>query len=727
MPFIIPPKHFIDGDVIGFDTEGTGLDLWHGDKPFGFSFANMNLDTAYFEFDVDPYTREPIIEADSLGKIQRLLEDPKIKKVVHNRKYDRRAMQLGYGIDIKGPLADTMIKAFVCNTREPALGAKQLGDRYCGIDTTDQQNLKKMVNSLRRTGKKHGWNIRNDEQPQPNGPPKIKAQTGADYWVPGTMARCYSHLMKPAQIEPALTVCKEYAVKDVERCILLDAFYENILDENDVRHVYEQIEMELWEVIYEMETRGPMVDCDLLGRQMEDCVRIMNEIIPRIEAVTWPGFRPKTDEHVRTLFYQLIGFPVDRMTKGGKHGDKKKPAVDKYVILAHLDEPIVRDLAIWKANHTAFTTFYSKYRRLAVPDMFSGGMALHCDYRQVGGSQGDESKGGVATGRLSSSNPNLQNVMTPENTSAVHPLHVRPAFIPRPGYCWLCIDYEGMEVRMFAAVSHEPTMMKAIHEGRSIHDEMTNSVWGGPYNEDGIKQAIRVLSLDGTGQPSDEVYTLWAEWGITHDDIPKLSYGNAREFTIDWLKRFNWDVVRAEQSVRRKNIKTAIKTLTFLRIYGGGAAKAALVLKCTEEEAARVLHLYDTRFPRVREYSEELISEAKANGYIRSQWGRRLEINPEKPYQAVNYMIQGSSADLMKVSLVRIHRWLKSTGVNAFLLLTIHDEIVTEVGHEELTKKFIQEECRLMSDTQGVLPIEMTVEPKVVLQNWSIKHKVNWN
>jgi DNA polymerase I-like protein with 3'-5' exonuclease and polymerase domains len=741
--FINKPKHFIDGKRIAFDTETTGLDLWHNDKPFAFSFTNEALEDAYFEFDVNPLTREPIIQPNVLNKIARLLEDPAITKVCHNRKFDERAMDRGYGIKLLGPRADTMIKAFVCNTREPTLGLKFLGDKYCAISKQDQQDLKKAVVSMRRRGAKVGWNIKFDIVKQPDGTIKKKAQTAADYWLPGTIARCYPVMLKPLEDRDLYAgLCGLYAVGDTQRTMLLDMMYEPILDELHVRHIYEDMELALYPVIYDMETRGPCTDTAVLDRQMHDSKAVMDEIYPRLAAVAGEGFRPSAADDVRRLFYEVLEFPIKKWTKGGKEtvkdrktGEiraktqaeidaKKQPAVDKFVILDHIDDPVVRDLAIWKGNNTAYTGFFSKFRRQSIPDTFGGQTALHCEYRQVGGDQKGD-RGGVATGRLSSANPNLQNVMTPENTMAVHPLHVRPAFIPRPGMCWLCIDYEGMEVFVYAIVSGEPTMMTAINAGRSIHDEMTNTVWGGKDNEEALKQAIRALSLDGTGMHTSEgVDTFWREFGITDKNVLTLTLPRKYQLADIWLSRYDYDQVRAQAGVGRKNSKTTIKSLTFLKIYCGGAEKATLLLKCPIDEAQRTLDLYDTKFPRINEYNYELIAEAKANGFITSQWGRRLEINPDKPYQAVNYMIQGSSADLMKMSLIRLDKWYKESGFNAYLLLTIHDEIVTELSYAELTKPFIREACRIMCDTQGVFPIPMKVEAKVVTDNWSIKRKV---
>lgn len=703
-------RHFLRGKKWAFDCETTGLFPWMGDKPFAFSFCNEFMETWYYEFQVDPFTREPIVEQNIIDMIGEGLEDEKITTVMHNGPFDRRMMDLHHGIKVQGKIEETMVKAFNCNTLEPRLALKPLGKKYAELDDDDQGLLHKSTVKVRNRAKKLGWKLAFNDQVQAHGPPKRKAAVAADYWMCRTMTQLHPEKV-PAEWG---TYCEIYATRDAERTFLLDAFYDQLIEEYELQEIM-QIEMDLMPVIYSMVTRGVSTDRALLKKQMGEAVAEMDRIYPRIRAATWEGFRPKRDEDVRNFFYGTLGFPIAKMTKGGKYGDKKKPAVDKFVILAHIDNPAVKDIAVWKANSTAFTTFFAKFDKLSVPDRFGGETALHCEYRQVG----------PATGRLSSATPNLQNVMTPENTMAVHPIHVRPAFKPRPGYCWLCTDYEGMEIRMFAAISQEPFMMQTIYQGRSIHDEMTNRIWGGKGNEEALKQAVRVLSLDGTGMhTSKEVDAVWNEWGLKDEDIPKMTVRDQYALADNWLARYNYDQVKAQSAINRKNSKTTIKSLSFLRIYGGGAAKASLLLKSTIDEAQRILDLYDQLFPDVQAYFNYIMEVGRSQGYITSMWGRRLAIAPKWKYRACNYMIQGSSADLMKRSMVRIHQWLRSNHIDAFVLMTIHDEIVVEVARSQLTKPFIRQICHLMSDTEGHLPIEMTVEPKVVTENWSVKHKV---
>lgn len=732
-------KHFISGNLIAFDTETSGVDVWVGDTPFAFSFANQQGETAYFEFLVDPKTRKPILDRQArsdLDAIGALLEDGSITKVMHNAKFDCRMMELGYNIVVAGPggpirnggtFHDTLIMAHNANTLELSLGLKQLGKKYCDISTEDQSGLKKAVQALRRFAEKEwGWNVKYEYPRRPDGLGKRKAVVAADYWIPNTIKQLKGFTGKITKYEGSEILCRQYAVLDAVRTMQLFTLYSDVIEEYGTHEIL-KLEMDLWPVIYRMEGTGVNVDKQLLQKQMAEAKVMMDEIYPRIEQMTWKGFRPKAPADTGKLFYEILNLPITKWTKGGKQGLKKKPAVDKFVIKENVHIPIIRDLAVWQSNYVAYTTFFSKFNELAIADpCHPGRTALHADYRQVGGDNSGD-RGGVATGRVSSSRPNMQNVMTPENTMAVHPMHVRPAFIPRPGYVWLCTDYAGMEVYMFAAISEEPFMIKAIKEGRSIHEEMTDLIWGGENNEEGVKQMVRALSLDGTGMHSSpKVDVLWKQWGINDSNIAALTEDDQMHLARQYLASQGWSQVKAQKSVDRNNAKTTIKSLTFLKLYGGGPNKAKLLLQCEYDEAKRILDRYDTLFPGVKAKFDELMNQGRSQGYITSAWGRRLSIDREWAYRACNYMVQGSSADCMKRGMVRIDEFLRRHRLDAHVLMTIHDEIVVEVRKELLSCWFIKNICRIMCDTEGHIPIQMAVEPKVVTENWSIKHKVKY-
>lgn len=706
-------KHFIDtpDNVIYFDTETNGLQLWHGDKPFAFSFANRRMETAYFEFDVDPFTRKPIPQPRVLAKIKRLLEDPTIKKVGHNIKFDVRAMEEGYDIHTFGPVEDTMFKAHACNSLEMTYELKVLCNKYGIMGREDQDRLKEVVKRLRRKVEKLNWKICYSYKPQPHGTPKRKAETAADYWIPRTAFR---RGLKDIVTPEEAALCEHYAVKDALRTCILDCFYEQKMDELGARDAYQNIEVALWPIIYDMESRGVDVDPILIDEQIGEAVRKIDAVLPELEKMAWKGFNPNSGQQVREWIIDFLGIEVNKYTKPTKNHPFGQPSIGREWMQENLDRKEVYTLARYRTGLKAFGSFFARYKGYMIDDRISPGeKSLHANFQQVG----------PATGRLSCRDPNLQNVMDPTVSFSIDPMHVRNVFRPRPGYQWLCVDYSNMEVRVFAAVSGEPNMLQWIREGRDIHSGVANRIWGGGGNPLGIKQAIRALQLDGTGVgTSEKVTSLWKDWGIT--DPLKLSDRDRWKICDEWLATFNYEIVAAQDSLGRRYARNIGKMITFLKVYGGGMPGARRLLKLPDDEIREILSEYDRNHPRIREYSQELIEDARAEGCIRTLWGRRLAIDPWFAYRAVNYMVQGSSADLMKTSMIKVNRFFRENGLDAHIVLTVHDELISEARRCEMTLDFVQEVCRLMSDSDGRIIIPMPVEPKLVSVDWSKKRSI---
>jgi len=697
--------HFISGKRIWWDTETTGLGLWKGDAPFAWSFCNEEGETAYFEWDVDPFTRRVIPVPEELEQIRALLEDPEIEKEGHNVKFDVRAAG-NHGIKVRGRIGETMHKAHNCNSREINYKLKHLGDKYGGIDQSDQTALHKCVVRLRRKAAKLGWKIAFDEIPQMYGPPKRKAAVAADYWIPRMMYRLHPELVLPEEA----SLCEEYAIKDAYRTMLLGLFYEGLIEEYEVREVYE-MEQRLWHVVWKMEQRGVRVDPVAIKAEMQKEMIRGAEMFKELEERAWPGFNPASHWDVRRLAIEVLGLnPV--VPEG-----KKLASVGAEFLEKNLSDPTIHLIAKYRASAKAFGAFFSKFNRSMVPDpLCPGGYAIHGNFRQTA----------ARTARLSCSDPNLQTVTEPDKTKALVPVYSRHVFQPRPGYAWLCADYSNMEVRVFAEVAQEPVMLEAIHRGENIHTLVANRIWGGVGNPLAINAAIRALCLHGLTTPIPEVLEVWKRYGVINPR--KLTPEDRHRIAEQWLEEFYWDTVKAEYSLGGAEYSRTIgKMVTFLKIYGGGLRSARKLLKdenrqpLPDEELLDILAGYDTGFVRLAEFSQEIIDIARKDGYIKTLWGRRLSIDPEKAYKAVNYLVQGSSADLLKSRMIATDDFLTDAGLDAYLLLSIHDELVFEISRKILTKPLLQDLCLIMEDTDGHMSINMPVEPKIVWHDWGHK------
>jgi len=232
---------------------------------------------------------------------------------------------------------------------------------------------------------------------------------------------------------------------------------------------------------------------------------------------------------------------------------------------------------------------------------------------------------GTKTGRFSCSRPNLQNVPKPDEYGDEEKvlLMAREAFIPRPGYCLCFIDYDQVELRMGAHFADEAHMIADIWDGKDLHDETAKRLFG-----------------------------------VTKD-------------SPDW-------------SLRRRQSKT----LNFAVFYGIGPVKFAdQLLKMTgkvvsEEEARAMIKAYKEIYPGIAQLFTDVDIQVQRFGYVQNFYGRVMAVEKRKAYKGVNYTIQSSSADLMKLKMVECNEFLRDK--KSRLLLTVHDELIFELHKTEL-------------------------------------------
>jgi DNA polymerase I-like protein with 3'-5' exonuclease and polymerase domains len=270
-------------------------------------------------------------------------------------------------------------------------------------------------------------------------------------------------------------------------------------------------------------------------------------------------------------------------------------------------------------------------------------------------------------------------------------------------------------------VSGESTLLEAIDNGDDIHTATANRVWGGE-SDASIRAAVHSLELDGTGNlDTPEVAKMWKHYGVTNSNLKKMDERNKVQIAEDWMNGFGWDIVVAEKSIGKKIWRTRSKSVTFCKIFGGGVKAAKEWMQCTEEEARAFLHEYDVMMPGIKAYIRELSNQARRDGQIVNRYGRILQVDPDKPYKAVNYMVQGSAADLMKRAMVKTARYLKETGLDWHLVLTIHDELVFEALKAHARRSVLRNIKALMEDHEGAFSVPTPVDIERVTVSWDQK------
>jgi len=378
-------------------------------------------------------------------------------------------------------------------------------------------------------------------------------------------------------------------------------------------HLYREIELPLTQVLAAMEDVGVRIDTYRMGE-------ITARLRDRVEELEAKAYELAGEEFVlgspvqlgRVLFEQL-GLTPGRKGKTGYSTDTK-------VLRAiRAEHPIVEVIEEWREYTKLLNTYLGP-----LPDMIGADGRLHTTFNQAVAS----------TGRLSTSNPNLQAI--PIRTELGR--EIRSAFVAEPGMRLLSADYSQIELRILAHVSGEPKLREAFARGDDIH----------------TATAAEVLGKD----PAT----------LTHHD------------------------------------RSVAKMINFGIVYGISSYGLSENLEIPREQAQQYIDAYLARFPHVQDFIERTIQQATEDGYVTSLLGRRRSVQEIRASNrqtrgfgeriAVNFVMQGSNADIIKVAMVRIARRLRDEGRAARLVLQVHDELLLEVPDVELTgvRELVREE-----------------------------------
>jgi DNA polymerase I len=378
------------------------------------------------------------------------------------------------------------------------------------------------------------------------------------------------------------------------------------LEERNLTSLYRNIELPLSAVLAQMEETGVKIDTYRMGE-------ITARLAERVEELESLAYEHAGGEFVigspqqlgRVLFEQL-GLQSGRKGKTGYSTDAK---VLRAIRDAHPIVPVVEE---WREYSKLLNTYLGP-----LPSMISETDGrLHTTINQTV----------AATGRLSTSDPNLQAI--PVRTELGR--EIRSAFIAEEGSRLLSADYSQIELRILAHVSGEPKLREAFARGEDIH----------------TATAAEVLSVDPA----------------------KLTSGQ----------------------------RSIAKMINFGIVYGISAYGLSENLEIPRDEAQAYIDAYLARFPHVQDFIARTIEQAKVDGYVTSLLGRRRPVNEIRAMNrqtrgfgervAVNFVMQGSNADIIKVAMIRIARRLREEGRGARLVLQVHDELLLEVPEVEVSK-----------------------------------------
>ncbi|HEX9153039.1 MAG TPA: DNA polymerase I, partial [Flavobacterium sp.] len=403
---------------------------------------------------------------------------------------------------------------------------------------------------------------------------------------------------------------KEYAVEDTDVTLQLKEIFTVELDKTGTKKLFEEIEIPLVKVLADMEKEGIRVDTDFLkslSKTLDDDIKILEASIYETAGEKFNLASPKQLGDV--LFDKLkIGGLKQKKTKTGQYATGEE-------ILSYLatDYPVVKDILDWRQLIKLQNTYVD-----ALPNQVDKiTYRIHTDYMQTV----------AATGRLSSNNPNLQNI--PIRTERGR--QIRKAFVARDeNHTIVSADYSQIELRIIAALSGEENMIKAFQNHEDIHRSTASKVFNVPLEEVTREQRSHAKTVN---------------FGIIYG---VSAFGLSNQTSLS----------RSESAAL---IEAYYKTYPRLKTY------------IQEQiEYARENGFVQTILGR-RRYLKDINS---ANAVVRGASERN----------AVNAPIQGSAADIIKIAMINIHKKLTSENWKSKMLLQVHDELVFDVHNSELEK-----------------------------------------
>lgn len=404
--------------------------------------------------------------------------------------------------------------------------------------------------------------------------------------------------------------------------------YRQMLAEDKIESLYEDIEKPLAAVLFEMEREGVKLSLDVLNELSERYEEIIAEYKKKIFEKCGCEFNLNSPAQLGDVLYNKLGLTAVKKKTG-----KYSTSAD---VLEKLkgDNPVIDDILKYRMYQKLRSTYLEGYRPLIDKD----NPIVHTTYNQTI----------TSTGRLSSTNPNLQNIPIRENEGR----ELRKLFVPREGNVFVDADYSQIELRLLAHFSGCKELIKAYNDGVDIHSVTASQVFGVKLEE------------------------------VT----PKM---------------------------RRE-----AKAVNFGIIYGISDFGLSKNLDIPLQTARGYIEKYFETYSAVKEYMNSNVEFAKKHGYVSTLTGRKRiipEINSPNfnlrlfgERAAMNMPLQGSSADIIKIAMLNVSKALKKAGLNAKLILQVHDELVIDAPEEE--KEIAAEILKCEMENAVKLNVPLTVE-----------------
>ena len=421
-----------------------------------------------------------------------------------------------------------------------------------------------------------------------------------------------------------------YCAADSEIVLRLHDAFRPELEDHQLVRLLETIEMPLMPVLVDMESRGVCIDLTRLGEISRAFAGELTALERAIYHAAGTDFNINSTPQLRHVLFEKHQLPILKKTKTG-------PSTDYEVLeqLAAMGHEVPRLLIEYRELSKLKSTYVDALPGFIHPQTGR----IHTSFNQTG----------AATGRLSSSDPNLQNipVRTPRGEA------IRRAFVAPPGAMLLTADYSQIELRLLAHLSRDPAFVQAFEQGGDIHRQTAALIFDVAQDQVTADMRARAKTINFATIYGQGAFALARQLGITQDD--------AKRFIEQYFTRFAGVRAWLDRTVAEARERGYVETLFGRRRY---------------------------------------IPELKDRNYNIRAFGERT---------ATNSPLQGSAADLIKIAMIRIAGALKEQGLGSRMILQVHDELVVEVprGEEEVATELVKRHMERAADLRVPLVVSV--------------------
>ncbi|MFY0591732.1 DNA polymerase I [Roseivirga sp.] len=434
----------------------------------------------------------------------------------------------------------------------------------------------------------------------------------------------------------------EYAGEDADITLQLKQSLSPLLADGDLKKLFNEVEIPLMHVLADVEYNGVKIDTSVLAamsKELEEESRIARD---EIFAMAGEEFNVASPKQLGVILFDKLKL-VDKpkKTKTGQYATGEE-------ILSKLavEHDIARRILEFREYQKLKSTYVD-----ALPTMISPVDGLvHTDYRQAV----------AATGRLSSNNPNLQNI--PIRTTKGR--EIRKAFIPRSeDHVLMAADYSQIELRIVAALAEDESMMEAFRSGRDIHSTTASKVFG-----------------------------------VSLEEVDRDMRRKAKEVNFGLIY--------------------GISAFGLAQNIGISRTEAQQMITAYFNEFPGVKRYMDSQVNKAREftYVETILGRRR---YLRDIHSKNMTVRGHAERNAINAPIQGSAADMIKVAMINIHNWMNAEGLKSKMIMQVHDELVFDVHKTELDIM----KSKIPDLMRNAIPMDIPMDVEVGIgENWLIAH-----